>query len=159
MSEGESEHRRRTLVLDTSVAVKWHLEEENSDEAARILDAVGSELSELLAPSTLQPEFFNTLWQQRRRGKLSVEEVGQAWMDFQAGEPATLYEPADLMPRAAEIVLESGVIVYDALFLALAEYADTVMVTADDKLLGALKGTDHAHLARSLTEIDRLLLR
>ena len=153
-----SEHQPRPLVLDTSVAVKWHLEEEHSDEAARLLDAVGSEVPELFAPSTLQPEFFNTLWQQRRRGKLSVEEVRQAWTDFQGGEPATLYEPADLMPRAADLVLETEVIIYDALFLALAEYADTVMVTADDKLLRVLKGTDYAHLARSLTEIERLLL-
>ncbi len=157
MSEGGNEHQPRPLVLDTSVAVKWHLEEEYSDEAARLLDAVGSEVSELLAPSTLQPEFFNTLWQQRRRGELSIEEVRQAWADFQAGEPATLYEPADLMPRAAELVLETGVIIYDALFLALAEYAGTVMVTADDKLLRTLKGTAHTGLARSLAEIDSLL--
>jgi predicted nucleic acid-binding protein len=139
------------------VAVKWHLEEENSEEAARLLDAVGSEISELLAPSTLQPEFFNTLWQQRRRGKLSIEEVRQSWADFRAGEPATLYEPADLMPRAAELVLETGVIIYDALFLALAEYADTVMVTADDKLLRTLKGTGYEGLAHSLIDIYSLI--
>lgn len=144
-------------MLDTSVAVKWHLEEEHSGEAARLLDAVGSEVSELLAPSTLQPEFFNTLWQQRRRKELSLEEVRQAWTDFRVGEPATLYEPTDLMPRAAELVLETGVIIYDALFLALAEYADTVMVTADGKLLRTLKGTGYAHLAHSLAEIDNLL--
>lgn len=139
------------------MAVKWHLEEENSDVAARLLDAVGSEVSELLAPSTLQPEFFNTLWQRRRRGELSVEEVSQAWTDFRAAEPATLYEPADLMPRAAELVLETEVIIYDALFLALAEYVGTVMVTADDKLLRTLKGTDYAGLAQHLTEVSSLL--
>ena len=153
-----SELQLRPLVLDTSVAVKWHLEEEHSEEAARLLDAVGTSVSELLAPSTLQPEFFNTLWQRRRRGELSVEEVRQAWSDFQTGEPATLYEPADLMPRAAELVLETGVIVYDALFLALAEYAGTVMVTADDKLLKTLKGTGYTDLAHSLADIDNLLL-
>lgn len=30
-------------------------------------------------------------------------------------------DPADFMPRATELVLETGVIIYDALFLALAE--------------------------------------
>lgn len=48
-------------------------------------------------------------------------------------------------------------IVYDALFLALAEYADTVMAIADDKLLRTLKGTAYADLARSLAEIDNRL--
>lgn len=152
-----SERQLRPLVLDTSVAVKWHLEEEHSDEAARLLDAVGSGISELLAPSTLQPEFFNTLWQRRRRGELSIEEVRQAWSDIRDGEPATLYESADLMPRAAELVLETGVIIYDALFLALAEYADTFMVTADDKLLWSLKGTEYADLAQHLTEVSSRL--
>lgn len=133
-----SERQQRPLVLDTSVAVKWHLEEEHSEEAARLLDAVGAEVSELLAPSTLQPEFFNTLWQRRRRGELEPVEVQRVWSDLLAGEPVTLYDPADLMPRATELVLETGVIVYDALFLALAEYAGTVMVTADDKLLRTL---------------------
>jgi predicted nucleic acid-binding protein len=144
-------------VLDTSVALKWHLEEEHSDEAARLLDAVGGTVSGLFAPSTLQPEFFNALWQRRRRREMSPEEVGQVWDDFRSGDPATLYDPADLMPRAAEMVLETGVIVYDALFLALAEEADTVMVTADDKLLGALRGTGFADLAKPMAEIDELL--
>lgn len=66
-------------------------------------------------------------------------------------------DPADLMPRATELVLETGGIICDALFLALAEYAGTVMVTADDKLLRALEGTGYADLARSLTGIDSLL--
>lgn len=61
------------------------------------------------------------------------------------------------MPRATELVLETGGIICDALFLALAEYAGTVMVTADDKLLRALEGTGYADLARSLTGIDSLL--
>ena len=50
------------------------------------------------------------------------------------------------MPRAAEITLESGVIFYDALFLALAEDAGVVVVTADGKLLKSLEDTPYAHL-------------
>ena len=43
---------------------------------------------------------------------------------------------------------ETGVIVYDALFLAFAEDGDTVVVTADGKLSSeALEGTPYAHLA------------
>lgn len=49
-------------------------------------------------------------------------------------------------------------IVYDALFLALAEYVVTVMVTADDKLLRTLKGTEYAGLAPHLTEVSSQLL-
>ena len=52
-----------------------------------------------------------------------------------------LYAPEDLMPRAAQMALETDVIIYDALFLALAEDAETLLITADDMLLKALRGT------------------
>ncbi len=61
------------------------------------------------------------------------------------------------MPRAAEIVFESGVIVYDALFLTLAEETGTVMVTADRKLLRDLKDTKFARLALSLNNVESII--
>lgn len=109
------------VVLDTSVAVKFYLPEELDDEAARLLQAAESGAVEFSAPSTLQPEFFNALWQRRRRGELSLDKVREGWVDFVSDDPATIYATEDLMPRAAEIVFESEAIVYDALFLALAE--------------------------------------
>lgn len=45
------------------------------------------------------------------------------------------------MSRAARITFQAGVIVFDALFLALAEELGTVVVTADGKLLKTLEGT------------------
>lgn len=146
----------RELVLDTSVAVKFYLPEEWREEALALLAAVGESRAKLLAPSTVQPELFNALWQQHRRGDLSREEVGERWADF-SETSMDLYAPEDLMPRAVEILLETGTIVYDALFLALAEDAGTVVVTADGKLLRDLRGTPHAHLALSLTEVESVL--
>ncbi len=61
------------------------------------------------------------------------------------------------MPRAAEITLDSSVIVYDALFLALTEVAGAVVVTADGKLLEALEDTPYAHLGHPLTDAGSLL--
>ncbi len=145
------------LVLDTSVAVKFYLPEELDDEAARLLQAAESGAIEFSAPSTLQPEFFNALWQRRRRGELSLEKVREGWADFVSDDPATIYATEDLMPRAAEIVFESGVIVYDALFLTLAEETGTVMVTADRKLLRDLKDTKFARLALSLNNVESII--
>jgi len=146
----------RELVLDTSVAVKFYLPEEGREEALALLAAVGEGEAKLLAPSTVQPELFNALWQQHRREKLSREEVGEHWGDFSLTS-IDLYAPEDLMPRAARIALETEVIIYDALFLALAEDAETAMVTADNRLLKALRGTSYSDLARHLNAIDSLL--
>jgi predicted nucleic acid-binding protein len=110
----------------------------------------------LLAPSTVQPELFNALWQQHRRGKLSREEVGEYWGDFSVTS-VDLYAPEDLMPRAAQIALQTDVIIYDALFLALAEDAGTLLVTADDRLLKVLRGTSYAGLPRHLSVVGSLL--
>jgi hypothetical protein len=49
------------------------------------------------------------------------------------------------------------VIVYDALFLALAENAGTVVVTADSKLLRALHGISYSCLAYPLAGVDSLI--
>ncbi len=45
------------------------------EEALALLAAVGEGEAKLLAPSTVQPELFNALWQQHRREKLSREEI------------------------------------------------------------------------------------
>lgn len=122
-----------------------------------VLAAAESGVVELIAPSTLQPEFFNALWWKHRRGELLLEEVREGWERLLADEPASLYAPEDLIPRAAEIVFASGVIVYDALFLGLAENAGTIVITADGKLLNALKDTNYTGLAQPLTDVRSLL--
>jgi predicted nucleic acid-binding protein len=153
LSEGKP---ARELVLDTSVAVKFYLPEEGREEVLVLLAAVGEGEAKLLAPSTVQPELFNALWQQHRREKLSREEVGEHWGDFSVTS-IDLYAPEDLMPSAAQIALETGIIIYDALFLALAEDAESVMVTADERLLKALRDTAYANLARHLRAVGELL--
>jgi predicted nucleic acid-binding protein len=49
------------------------------------------------------------------------------------------------------------VIVYDALFLSLAEDAGTVVITADGKLRKALEGTPYARLAHPLADVGSLV--
>ena len=146
----------RPLVLDTSVALKFYLPEEGHEEAVRLLEEAEAGTVELLAPGTILPEAFNAIAQQRRRGLLDDDDARGAWTKL-LGTPVYIYATEDLIERAAEIARETDVIVYDALFLALAEDADTVMVTADVKLLRALESTRYTPLARSLRELDSLL--
>jgi predicted nucleic acid-binding protein len=44
-------------VVDTSVAVKFYLPEEFMEEARRLRDTVDDGLVEMMAPSTIHPEF------------------------------------------------------------------------------------------------------
>lgn len=65
------------------------------------------------------------------------------------------YAPEDLIERAAELHFECGASVYDTLFLALAEASNTVVITADDRLLRKLEGTGAARLVLSLSAAAR----
>lgn len=151
-----SEKRARRLVVDTSVALKFYLPEEGHEEAVGLLEAAEAGAAELLAPGTILPEGFNAIAQQRRRGLLDEEDAQGAWEKL-LGMPVYTFATEDLIERAAEIANETGVIVYDALFLALAEDADAVMVTADGKLVRALESTRYASLARPLERVSSLL--
>jgi predicted nucleic acid-binding protein len=156
LTEPGSSEPPLSLVLDTSVAVKWYLPEALHDEAISLLRHAEAGDVELLAPGTVQPEFFNALcWQHRREG-LPLDSVRTLWGQF-ALDPVVLYAPEDLMPRAAEIALQTRVIVYDALFLALAENSETVVVTADGRLLKALESTPYARLTHPLNDIGSLV--
>lgn len=151
-----SEKRAKSLVLDTSVALKFYLPEEGHEEAVGLLEAAEAGAAELLAPGTVLPEGFNAIAQQRRRGLLDEEDASGAWEKLLAA-PVYTYAVEDLIERAAEIANETGAIIYDALFLSLAEDTDTVMVTADGKLLRTLKRTRYASLARPLEQISNLI--
>ena len=146
----------KPLVLDTSVAVKWYLPEDLREEALELAARMGAGEVELFAPSTIGPELFNALFQQHRRGYLSLDEVREFFSSF-AEAPISVFEIDPLTPRAVEIAVGSGVIVYDALFMALAEDTGTVMATADGRLLRSLEGTSFAHLVYSLSNIGSLL--
>jgi len=152
-----AEKRPRPLVVDTSVALKFYLPEEGHEEAVRLLEAEEAGVAELLAPGTILPEGFNAIVWQHKRGLLDAEDAGEAWGKL-LHAPIYTYATEDLIERAAEIANETGAIVYDTLFLALAEDAQTVVVTADGKLLKALEGTRFAPLASSLGGVENLLL-
>ena len=151
-----SERRTRPLIVDTSVALKFYLPEEGHEEAVELLEAAEAGAVELLAPGTILPEGFNAIAQPRRRGLLDEADAAGAWEKLLAA-PVYTYATEDLIERAAEIANETSVIIYDALFLALAEDAQTVMVTADGKLLRTLDGTRYASLARPLEGVGSLL--
>ncbi|MCA1706551.1 MAG: type II toxin-antitoxin system VapC family toxin [Actinobacteria bacterium] len=153
MSEGSGSPE---LVLDTSVAVKFHVPEERHEEARTLQRGFEDGAVSLLAPGTVLPEVFNAFWQKHRRGELTSDEVRAGW-ELISELPLALYSPEDLIGRAVDISFETGVIIYDALFLALAEDAETVVITDDGKLLKAVKDTPHARLAHPLAQVVSLI--
>ena len=148
---------RLPLVLDTSVAVKFYVPEEGHEQARELLTVVENGGARLLAPSTIGAELWNALWQKYRRGELKKEVVRETWEKFNDA-PVSLFDSDSLMPAAVEIAYETEVIVYDALFLALAGGFRTVVVTADERsLLRRVRGIVYEHLAVHTSNVRTLL--
>jgi predicted nucleic acid-binding protein len=121
-----------TLVVDSSVAVKWFIPEVLSDQAARILD----DSYELLAPDLLISEFGNVLWKKIRRGEIETSEAREILAAFRR-VPLEILPGLDLVEAALEIAVAHGRTLYDALYVALALARNCPFITADDRLAHA----------------------
>jgi predicted nucleic acid-binding protein len=142
------------LVVDASVAAKWYLPEDLSEEATWFLEAGGRGEARLVAPSLLLPELGNVLWHRHRRGDISSDRLREAWAAFEVA-PLSFVEPGPLMPAALEIALVCGCTVYDALYVALAEAhreEGAAVLTADGRLISRLANTAFAGRVKAIGE-------
>jgi predicted nucleic acid-binding protein len=144
------------VVVDTNVALKVYLEENLADEAQRVLDAGRDGEAELLAPTLILLEFRHALTRRVRREEITPSDAQEMWESF-GDWPLVYYEIGSLVPRAAEISADTGCTVYDAIFVTLAEVEESIVLTADAKLLKAIEGTDFTSLLRPLDEVGALL--
>ena len=124
-----------SLVVDASVVIKWHVAEDHSEAASRLLR---DDAPLLHVPDLTFSEVGNTLWKKVRRGELTEDQArGIAHLVVLA--PLTVHLSAPLVEAALEIALHAGRTVYDSLYIALAVHLDSRLVTADEKLYNALK--------------------
>lgn len=134
------------LVVDTSVAAKWYLPEPGSPAAVDLLEGGYA----LLAPDLIVPELGNVLWKKVQWGEITAADahrVAGAWVE---ACPVRILASAPYLSAALEIALRHGRTVYDALYLALAVERAGRYVSADDRLVHALAGTELASVVWQL---------
>lgn len=122
------------LVVDASVATKWFLPETGHHLAREL--AAGENI--LIAPELIVAEVCNTFWKKVMRGEASADQAKEVAI----GLPKVFRELAScavLAPRALEMALELRHPAYDCFYLALAEFANTALVTADAGLVRAAR--------------------
>jgi predicted nucleic acid-binding protein len=133
------------IVVDASVAVKWFVPEALSDEAASLLD----DPVELLAPDLLYSEAGNILWKKVARGEIEERDARDILAAL-VRVPLSVVPSSALVEGALEIALARRRTVYDGLYVALAVARDAVLVTADDRLVEALREGPLASRVRAL---------
>jgi predicted nucleic acid-binding protein len=122
------------VVVDASVAVKWVIPEDYSEEALMLLRDHLEGRVEAYAPGMMLVEAASALRRYVLRGILGGDKALQALgLIRKAG--VSLVGDGDLAGEALRLSLELGVTVYDAAYLALAARLGAVFYTADEKLL------------------------
>ncbi len=120
-----------TIVIDASVALKWVLDEADSDTAIALRD------ENLIAPVLWLAEAANALWRGARIGQLTAPQARTRLSELRNAPVASLpIEPH--LDRALMLAAEIGHPVYHCLYLALALHHDTHVVTADRRFAAAV---------------------
>jgi predicted nucleic acid-binding protein len=123
----------RVAVLDASVAVRWIVDEEGSDEAAALLERDVA----WVAPRLLLTEVASALRRKVADGALEAVAAAQALDALLRAIDDGLVGLADdeeLVAQALLLAVSLAHKVPDCLYLALAERAGASIATADERL-------------------------
>jgi len=123
------------FVVDASVVAKWFLNEPHAQEARRLLSGVHA----LHAPDFLQLELDSLLWKHVRRQEMTRSDADAIRSAVRAF-PVQLHPWAAFMDAAFEIAVQEDRSVYDSLYVALSVLLGGRLVTADRRLVNALRG-------------------
>jgi predicted nucleic acid-binding protein len=135
------------LVIDASVAVKWFVSEEASDKA----DEVSASSYTLLAPRLILIEVANALARkaaQKLITPLEAVEYVRTLPQFLSG----LVDVDELIEPALQNACSRRHPIYDFIYIETARRRDTKVLTADQKLIAKVKGTDLAKFVVSLSD-------
>ncbi len=135
-------------VIDASVIAASLLQEELEGYATALLASNRVQM----APAIIFPEFGNVLWKRFRRQEINEVEAEKLLAVF-SRLPLRITASEKLIESALQIAVQYDRTVYDSLYVALAVKTDSVMVTADKRLVNALGGGPLEKYVRWLGEM------
>ncbi len=118
------------VVVDSSVIVKWFIDEDNSDKAKQLLNDNTKEKITLYVPDIAILEVINALFYQASFDSDRLLEVVKTLYHLEINI-VNLSET--LSSLVVDKMLKNKIASYDALFIALAEKEKCPLVTADYK--------------------------
>lgn len=138
------------VVVDASVVVKWLVYEEGTDRALTLAErAVDGEI-ELHTTDLCFAECANSIWRMVTRQQSLTRERGLTALSRLAKMPIPGAPSHYLLAFAYAVAVETGMTVYDALYVALAAALGGTVLTADRRLFRCLRNTKYAELVEVL---------
>ena len=129
-------------VLDTSALVRAYVPDGPVPvNLSTAFGQVESGESVLVAPELILAETGQVLRRKSDRGEMSQSEATEL-LDSVLELPIRTLSHRELISRSLDLATETGLTVYDALYLAAAERSSGILITADDALhaVAARKG-------------------
>jgi predicted nucleic acid-binding protein len=133
-----------SYVIDASVAVKWFIWEEGTEEAQELLD----QLITFYVPDLFLMEIDSILTKKVRRNELATSDAFQKRKIFRE-LPYKLIAYKQLDEFAFRLATEFPITMYDAAYLATAVDYDATLHTADKRLVNGMSNTPFSdHICR-----------
>ncbi len=123
------------VVVDASVAVKWVIPEDYSDDAVRLRNDFLDGKIEVHAPEIIPIEVASALRKYHLRGIID-KDVAEKALSLIVRSDIILHKSSlDRLLEALNISFDLGISIYDAVYIELTRELEAFMYTADDKLL------------------------
>ncbi len=134
-------------VIDACVAVKIVLPEELAEQARALVAGIADgTVDKMHVPDLFDVECASAIaWHWRRWGRPAHEAVEASNALREAA--FTRWPTSALLANAVPLVINTGVSLYDACYVALADALGVPLVTADQRLVRAFAGSEHQVVA------------
>ncbi|MEM2123132.1 MAG: type II toxin-antitoxin system VapC family toxin [Candidatus Bathyarchaeia archaeon] len=137
-------------VIDASVAARFLLSEDLSDEAGRVLERFMNGFIDLAAPELTIYEIGNTLWKAFKQGSITMPEAEEKLSQFLDLRINFIKLNRDDYEKIIEWSAENNMTYYDGAYVITSEKVRGIFLTADDILYEkASKGIPTLHLRDS----------
>ena len=127
----------KSLVVDSSVAIKWFIEENHQSEAMAISQEWIEGQIQCVVPDWFFVEVGNILWKKLRQQAVDEYEVSRTLAELDT-LPFRVVESRALTRKAVAVAIQHDRTVYDSLYIVLAIEECCSFVTADDRLANAV---------------------
>jgi predicted nucleic acid-binding protein len=136
------ERPTKIVVIDASVVVKWFVEEELTNQALTLAEDYETRRVDLRSVQLMPFEVMNALRYNPELGETEVEKAAEALTRLGVALHPILQDLHSLSLRCA---YRYGLTIYDASYLALAQFLNCDLYTADKKLIERTKGETAIH--------------
>lgn len=129
----------KRLVIDSSVALKWWLDDEEFVEEARVLlnELVGGKI-ELVVPELWLYEIANGINTAVKRGRIS-NDTGEEFIEELQSITATLVPVNSYLTKTYKESAKYNHAIYDIVYMVVAENKQIPFITADKKFCDKVK--------------------